>query len=72
MSIQSEITRIDNNVDSVLNILKNNGITVSSSANSDDLATLLNTLLSQIVTVKTVSSKPSDSTGNNGDIFIQV
>lgn len=72
MGIQSGINRINSNITNTLLTLKNNNITVPDGSNSDDLNTLLNTLLSQIVTVRTVNSKPSDNTGNNGDIFIVI
>lgn len=41
MSIQSEITRIADNVDDALSAIAAKGVTVPSGANSDDMATLI-------------------------------
>lgn len=44
MSIQSEITRISNNIKNALNIIKSAGISVADSANSDNLPGLVDEL----------------------------
>lgn len=41
MSIQSEITRIADNIASAFSAIRNKGVTVPSGSNSDDLATLI-------------------------------
>lgn len=44
MSIQSEINRISANIRNTLNIIKNAGVAVSASANSNDLPSLVDEL----------------------------
>lgn len=44
MSISTEITRIRNNIQNALTIIRSAGITVSSTANSDNLPTLVEEL----------------------------
>ena len=69
MSIQSEITRISGNVANTLTAIANKGVTVPQGSNSDDMATLINSIVFQHY--YTGTSTPSSSLGSNGDIYLQ-
>lgn len=47
MSIQSEITRIRNNIQNTLSVIRNAGVTVASDASSDQLPDLVAELASK-------------------------
>lgn len=61
MSIQTEINRISGNVRNALSAIANKGVSVSSGANSDDLATLIGQVETGVDT--------SDATAAAGDIL---
>ena len=70
MSVHSQINRIKQNVLDALAELRDIGVAVPVSANSDDLADLIAAI--PVQRIYTGSSDPTSSLGENGDIYIKI
>lgn len=73
MSIQSEITRISDNIAAAYSALEEKGATVPEGATSDNLAEVIGAEVvdkSTVYTVYVSSSEPTSDVGTDGDIYI--
>lgn len=70
MSVQTEITRLEEGKATLQTWLSSNGFAPAAGAKLDELAALLQGITVHRVT--TVSSKPTGSPGSVGDLFLVV
>lgn len=70
MSVLSQINRIAQNVLDALAALRDNGVAVPVTANSDDLADLINAI--PVQRYYTGTDDPSASLGEDGDIYLKI
>lgn len=68
MSVQTQITRLTNSKQSLLNWLTNNGYNIASTSKMDALCDEISKI--NISKFYVENSEPQDSVGNDGDLYL--
>lgn len=72
MSIDSEINRLSLAKSNIRSAIISKGVSVSASDTLDKYADKVNAIIIPNITVRSGSTTPSDSLGNDGDIYLKI